>query len=152
MGHLSGIGQDLILLGTPPRQWLRLANEFTTGSSIMPQKRNPDFAEVTRAKAAALAGHVQTLLGIGTAAPGGYNRDTQWTKYVAMDAAAELSLAPEVFAGVFGTLTVHPVRMLDAAQVGFLNATDVADFLARTRNLPFRDCYRVLGALEEQLS
>lgn len=145
MGHLAGIGQDLILFSTPPRQWVRLPNEFTTGSSIMPQKRNPDFAEVTRAKAQVVAGCLQSLLGIGAVAPGGYNRDTQWTKYLVMDVAAEIAEAPAVFAAVFEGMRVFPERMAESTNVGFLNATDVADLLARTRGLPFRDCYRVLG-------
>jgi argininosuccinate lyase len=145
LAHLSSIGEDLILLSTPPRKWLRLADEVTTGSSIMPQKRNPDFAEVTRAKAAVVAGHVQAFLGIATAAPNGYNRDTQWTKYLAMDVSEEVRLAPDVFRVVFQTLQVNTEAMLAATQEGFLNATDVADYLARTRRLSFRLCYQILG-------
>ena len=145
LGHLSGIGQDLILFSSPPRTWLRLPDAFVTGSSIMPQKRNPDFAEVTRAKASVVAGIVQSLLGISTAAAGGYNRDTQWTKYLIMDAAAEVEGAPSLFAKVFEGLEVNAAEMEAACAEGFLNATDVADMLARTRGLPFRDCYRVLG-------
>ncbi|MDK2971965.1 MAG: argininosuccinate lyase [Candidatus Sumerlaeota bacterium] len=145
LGHLSGIGQDLILLSTPPRDWVRLPDEFVTGSSIMPQKRNPDFAEVTRAKAAAAAGIVQAFLGIATAAPLGYNRDTQWTKYLALDIAEEVRGAARIYAGVFDRLDVRTAKMRDACREGFLNATDVADFLAASRGLAFRDCYRVLG-------
>ena len=145
LGHLSGMGQDLILLSSPPRQWMRLDDAFVTGSSIMPQKRNPDFAEVTRARAAVAAGHLQALMGIGTAAPGGYNRDSQWTKYIVMDAAAEIEGAPALFARVFESLSVDANAMRAACAEGFLNATDVADYLARTRELPFRECYRLLG-------
>ncbi|MCB2154719.1 argininosuccinate lyase [bacterium] len=145
LGHLSGMGQDLILLSSPPRQWIRLDDAFVTGSSIMPQKRNPDFAEVTRARAAVLAGHLQALIGVGTAVPAGYNRDSQWTKYTVMDAAAEAEGAPTLFARVFETLAVDVEAMRAACAQGFLNATDVADFLSRTRELPFRDCYRLLG-------
>lgn len=143
--HLAGFGQDLILLSSPPREWVRLPEAFVTGSSIMPQKRNPDFAEVTRARAAAAASVVQALLGVAHAAPMGYNRDTQWTKYLVLDAAAHVEGAPRVFAGVVAGLVVHADRMHAACAQGFLNATDVADFLARTRGVPFRDCYRVLG-------
>lgn len=146
LNALSGMGQDLILLSSPPRDWVRLDDAFVTGSSIMPQKRNPDFAEVTRAKAATVAGQLQALLAIGVAAPGGYNRDTQWTKYLAMDVAEEARNAPLVFSGVFETLSVNADAMRSACAEGFLNATDVADHLARTRGLPFRTCYRVLGA------
>lgn len=150
LGHLSGIGQDLILLSTPPKALIRLSDAHVTGSSIMPQKRNPDFAEVTRARAATAAGFVQTFLGIGIAAPMGYNRDTQWTKYLVMDAGEEVRGAPSLFADVFRALEIDPDRMTAACQEGFLNATDVADFLARTRGLPFRDCYRVLGSAVKQ--
>jgi len=145
LAHLSGMGQDLILLSSPPREWVRLSDAFVTGSSIMPQKRNPDFAEVTRAKAAAAAGYAQALLNIGIAAPAGYNRDSQWTKYLVMDVEHEVHDAPRVFAGAFASLTVNAEAMRAACEVGFLNATDVADFLARTRRLPFRECYRILG-------
>ncbi|MEQ8822370.1 MAG: argininosuccinate lyase [Sumerlaeia bacterium] len=146
LSHLSGIGQDLILFSTPPREWLRLPDGCVTGSSIMPQKRNPDFAEVTRSKAAVAAGHVQQLLGIAHALPGGYNRDTQWTKYIAMDVAEEVRNGPLLFAAAFEGLKVNTEEMREACREGFLNATDVADFLARSRKLPFRSCYRVVGA------
>jgi len=145
LGHLSGIAQDIILLSSPPRQWLHLANEHVTGSSIMPQKRNPDFAEVTRARAAVAAGITQSLLGIGHGLMSGYNRDTQWTKYLVMDAADNARGAAGMFASVFGALRVNADAMLASCREGFLNATDVADHLARTRSLPFRTCYRIIG-------
>jgi len=145
LAHLAGIGQDLILLSTPPRDWLRLADEHVTGSSIMPQKRNPDFAEVTRARAAHGLGIAQSLAGIGTALPSGYNRDTQWTKYLAFDAIDNADGAADLFAGVFARLHVNRDAMKAACQVGFLNATDVADYIARARRLPFRQCYRLIG-------
>ncbi len=146
LGHLAGIAQDLILLSTPPRDWIRLADEHVTGSSIMPQKRNPDFAEVTRARAAHARGIVQSLAGITTALPSGYNRDTQWTKYLLFEAADNLAGAAAVYTSVFGRIRVNGPAMRAACAVGFLNATDVADYLARTRGLPFRSAYRHLGA------
>jgi len=145
LAHLSGVAQDIILLSSPPREWLRLADEHVTGSSIMPQKRNPDFAEVTRARAHVAAGLASSLLGIGTAAQSGYNRDSQWTKYLAFDAADNLAGAPEIFADVFAGISVDAPKMRAACDEGFLNATDVADFLARARQLPFRQCYRIIG-------
>jgi argininosuccinate lyase len=145
MNRLSGIGQDLILLSTPPRRWVRLDDRFVTGSSIMPQKRNPDFAEVTRAKAAAVAGIAAALLGIGRAAPAGYNRDSQWTKYLVMDAFAEAEGAAEIFAGVIGSLEVDARRMREACREGFLNAAEVAEALAAETRIPFRSCYRIVG-------
>jgi argininosuccinate lyase len=145
LNHLSGIAQDLILLSSPPREWIRLANEHVTGSSIMPQKRNPDFAEVTRARAAVAAGVAQSLMGIGHGLMSGYNRDTQWTKYLVFDAADNLRHAGPLFAGVFSAMKVNESAMFAACRQGFLNATDVADHLARTRQLPFRSTYKILG-------
>jgi argininosuccinate lyase len=146
MAHLGGISQDLITLTTPPRDWLRLANEHVTGSSIMPQKRNPDFAEVTRGRASVAAGITQSLLGIGSALPSGYNRDTQWTKYLVFDATDNAEGAAVLFADVFRRIEVNKESMKAACEIGFLNATDVADFLASSRGVPFRQCYRILGA------
>ncbi len=146
LAHLAGIGQDLILLSTPPREWLRLADEHVTGSSIMPQKRNPDFAEVARARAAHAGGIAQSLLSITSALPSGYNRDTQWTKYLVFDAADNARGAAPLCADVFRRMNVYTDRMRDACSIGFLNATDVADSMARLRGLPFRRCYRILGA------
>lgn len=145
LSHLSGVAQDLILLSSPPRDWIILANEHVTGSSIMPQKRNPDFAEVTRARAANAYGIVQSLAGIGSALPSGYNRDTQWTKYLVFDAADNAAGAAELYGEVFERMTVNREAMKEACGIGFLNATDIADYLARTRKIPFRACYRALG-------
>lgn len=145
LSHLAGMAQDLILLSTPPREWLRLADEHVTGSSIMPQKRNPDFAEVTRARAAHAFGIVQSLAGIGSGLPSGYNRDTQWTKYLGFDAADNVEGAARLYASVFRGLRIDKDAMKAGCEVGFLNATDVADFLARERRVPFRRCYRIVG-------
>lgn len=145
LNHLSGIAQDIILLSSPPRTWLQLADEHVTGSSIMPQKRNPDFAEVTRSRAAVAAGIVQGFLGVGKDMPSGYNRDSQWTKYLAFDAADNAAGAAEIFTTVFQQTIVDRDAMLQACNVGFMNATDVADYLSRTRDLPFRTTYKVMG-------
>ncbi|MCX7045441.1 MAG: argininosuccinate lyase [Candidatus Sumerlaeota bacterium] len=145
MTHLSQMGQDLIAFSTPPGDILRLDDRFTTGSSIMPQKRNPDFAEVTRARAAAAASLAHTLLEVARGSRSGYNRDTQWTKYWIMDLADEAENAPMVFAEAIRTLRFNePVRRAMIAR-GFMNAVDVADHLARTRNAPFRACYQILA-------
>ena len=145
LGHLSSVGQDMILLSSPPRDWLRLADEHVTGSSIMPQKRNPDFAEVTRSRAHVAVGYANSLQGIGVALPSGYNRDSQWTKYLAMDAADNARGAGDLFAAVFSRIQVNAPSMRAACDEGFLNATDVADYIASSRRLPFRQCYRFIG-------
>lgn len=145
MNRVAGVGQDLILLSTPPRAWVRIDNRFVTGSSIMPQKRNPDFTEVTRAKASVVGGIVAGLFGIARAVPAGYNRETQWTKYLTMDAFAEVEGAASIFAGVFETLHVDKAAMRAACRIGFMNAAEVSEALAAESGLPFRACYRVVG-------
>lgn len=143
--HLSIVAQDLILLSSPQHGILRVADRYTTGSSIMPQKRNPDFAEVTRAKAAVIHNLSASLFGIARGLLSGYNRDTQWTKYLAMDALDEAAGAPEVFSGVFETIRVDRTRARQSATDNFVNAVDIADNLARKGNLPFRTCYEIVS-------
>lgn len=146
MTHLSSLGQDLIFMTTPPRRGLRLSDAHVSGSSIMPQKRNPDFAEVTRARAQAVLSMAGNLAAIGRGALSGYNRDVQWTKYWIMELVAEFGQAPEVFAEVVGGLQVDGSELARAAAEGFSSATDLADHLARTRRIPFRRAYHVVGA------
>lgn len=145
MTHLSSLGQDLIFLSTPPRAAVRLSSAHVTGSSIMPNKRNPDFAEVTRARAGAVHALCQSLLGVGRGALSGYNRDTQWTKYWVMDLLWEVGEAPEVFAEVVEVLQPDRRALADLATAGFSLAADLADRLARTRSLPFRRAYHVVA-------
>ena len=145
MEHLSIMSQDLIMLSTPPREWVRISDSFVTGSSIMPQKRNPDFAEVTRAKAALVNGYLNSLLGIAKGALSGYNRDTQWTKYIVIDAIEECKDAPAVFTHVIETLEVNAAEMKKACRVGFINAVEVADFIAARFTIPFRTCHHLVA-------
>jgi len=145
MTHLSILSQDLILFTSPPRVFLRLPERFTTGSSIMPQKRNPDFAEVTRAKAAHVQGSLMSLMGQARGLLSGYNRDSQWTKYAVMDALAEARHACTVLGLVLGATDPAPEAMLAACKEGFLNAVEVSDYLCRRFGLDFRTCYRALG-------
>lgn len=147
MAILARIAQDLILLSSPPRCWLRLDDAHVTGSSIMPQKRNPDFAEVAIARAAVARELVAALAAIPPALPGGYHRGLQWTKYLAFDAADNLRGAMPVFAEVFTGLAVDARAMRAACRGGFLGAADLADLLASRRGMPFRDAYRIVGEL-----
>ncbi|MBD3266624.1 argininosuccinate lyase, partial [bacterium] len=126
--HLSCFSQDLILFSTEEFGYLGLPAAFTTGSSIMPQKRNPDFAEAIKAKAHAVQGYAQALGGINTANLFGYNKDVQWTKYQFMDAMRETQNAAEILSEVLPNLVVHADIMEKAARTGFLNAVDVADY------------------------
>ncbi|MEN6626456.1 MAG: argininosuccinate lyase [Candidatus Sumerlaeia bacterium] len=145
MTHLSSLGQDLIFHTTPPRHGLRLSQAHVTGSSIMPNKRNPDFAEVTRARAVAVAGLSQMLATVGRGALSGYNRDTQWTKYWIMDLLDEVGEAPELFGEVVEALEVDKAALAESAAEGFSLAADLADRLARTRKIPFRRAYHVIA-------
>lgn len=142
---LARIGQDIIFLSSPPREWIRLADAHVTGSSIMPQKRNPDFAEVTIARASAARSYAEALLAVPPALPGGYHRGLQWTKYLAFDAVDNLAGACLVYQEVFASLEVFPGKMRAACRVGFLNATDFADMISSTRGVTFREAYRLVG-------
>lgn len=145
MTHVSALGQDLIFLSSPPRSLIRLGEAHVTGSSIMPNKRNPDFAEVTRSRALAVHGLAGNLTGVGRGALSGYNRDTQWTKYWIMDLLWEVGEAPELFAEVLGALEVDAEACRRAAVEGFSVAADLADHLARTRGMPFRRAYHLVA-------
>jgi argininosuccinate lyase len=141
--HLSIISQDIIMLSAPQLGIMRIADRYVTGSSIMPQKRNPDFAEVTRAKAVVVQQMAASLFGIARGAFSGYNRDTQWTKYLIMDIFAEVADAPAIFAGVFDTLSIDESAAEASAAANFVNAVDVADVLAQESGLPFRTTYEI---------
>lgn len=146
MNHLSIISQDMILLSAPQFGIIKIADRYVTGSSIMPQKRNPDFAEVTRAKAALVQQLATALFGIARGALSGYNRDTQWTKYLILDAFDEVNDAPAIFQGVFETLQIDADAAERSARENFVNAVDVADVLAQESGLPFRSTYEIASA------
>lgn len=145
MNHLSIIAQDLLFLSLPYIQMIQIHDSFVTGSSIMPQKKNPDFAEVIKSKASFVHGNLASLFSVSKGNISGYNRDSQMTKYIIMDIIRECKNAPEVLQGVFETLTVFPQTMQRHCQTGFLNAVDLADYLAKTHSLSFRECYELLS-------
>ena len=143
MNHLSLIAQDLILLSHPYWGMVRLADRYVTGSSLMPQKRNPDLAEVVKGKTGWVAGMAAALLGASRGTMSGYNRDTQVTKYAIMDVLRECLPAPLVMRGALETLEVDAAAMAARLKQGFLLAADFADLLARNLGLPFRACYDI---------
>lgn len=145
MNHLSSLAQDLIVLSSFPRRYITLSDAYVTGSSIMPQKRNPDFCEVTRAKASMAHGLLQSLLGVNKASLAGYNRDQQWTKYMILDLYEEIRHAPVIFAGAMATLEVDAGAMLRDADKEFLNAVEIADLVAQTRGVPFRKAHALVA-------
>ncbi|MBF0239633.1 MAG: argininosuccinate lyase [SAR324 cluster bacterium] len=143
MNHCSIIAQDLIFLSLPYIKMIRIDDAFVTGSSIMPQKKNPDFAEVLKSKASLVQGALSSLMGIQKGGLSGYNRDTQLTKYLIMDVVRECEAAPVILKGVFETLHIHARQMKQHCQTGFMNAVDLADYLATRHHLPFRSCYNI---------
>jgi argininosuccinate lyase len=148
--HLSILSQDLIFLSLPQIAIVRIADRYVTGSSIMPQKRNPDFAEVTRAKAAMVQSLASALMGTAKGALSGYNRDTQWTKYLAMDALDEVGPAPLVFRGVIESLHIDETAASETASNHFIDAVDVADALANEAGVPFRTAYEIVSEAVRQ--
>ena len=145
MNHLSLLAQDLIFLSHPYVDLLRLPEEFVTGSSIMPQKKNPDFAEVIKGKTAMAHGLLQALLGVPKGMVSGYNRDSQVSKYLMMDVIRECESAPVILSGVMRGLEVQAEKMRTRCEEGFMNAVDVADMLSRDHGIPFRQCYHLLA-------
>jgi argininosuccinate lyase len=145
MNHLSTISQDLILLSTPYYNMLKIDDRFVTGSSIMPQKRNPDFAEIIRGKAASSHGTLVSLLGILKGAMSGYNKDSQQSKYLIMDLFRECKSAPLLLAEIVRTLQFKRDEMLRQSEADFMNSADFADWLAQKHHLPFRECYELIS-------
>jgi argininosuccinate lyase len=144
--HLSRIGEEICLWATSEFRWIRLADEFSTGSSIMPQKKNPDVAELARGKAGRLIGGLTGLLVTLKGLPLAYDRDLQEDKEPAFDAVDQLLLVLPALTGLVATMTVDTARLEAAAPEGFALATDVAEWLVRT-GIPFREAHEVAGTL-----
>ncbi len=138
MNHLSVIAQTLILFCTPQFGMVKVADAYSTGSSIMPQKKNPDPLEVIKGKASVAAGLLQGLIGMGKANFIGYNRDSQWAKYQILDLVRECILAPMIVKGVIKTLDVDQKKMEEWCNKGFIGTTTLLEQLAFHYNLPFR--------------
>lgn len=138
MNHLSLIAETLILMATPEFGMVKLADQFSTGSSIMPQKKNPDPLEVIKGKAGFAQGQLVSLLSMGKSNFIGYNRDSQWTKYIIMDLLHECQPAPVVLAGVLESLTINSAVMESWCHKGFIGATTLMEQLVITCNLPMR--------------
>ena len=144
MDHLSTIAQTLILLSTREFDMVRLNDRHCTGSSVMPQKRNPCSLEVVKAKTSFAHGMVVSLLSAGKALFMGYNRDTQWTKYWVMDLVEESKPTLSVMAEVIQLLRVNPSQMSEQAQEEFAGATSLMEWLVRYRSIPLRRAKMVL--------
>lgn len=145
--HLSRLAEEIVIWSTPGFDFVRLPDSFTTGSSIMPQKRNPDAAELVRAKSGRVIGALTSLLIVMKGLPLAYSKDMQEDKEAAFDALDALSLSLAAMTGMVRTLTVNETAMRAAASRGFSTATDLADWLVRALGLPFRQAHHVTGAL-----
>jgi argininosuccinate lyase len=143
--HLSRLGEEVCLWTSREFGWATLDDAFATGSSIMPQKKNPDVAELVRGKSGRLIGHLTGLLTTLKGLPFAYNRDLQEDKEPVFDAVDTLALVLPAVTGMVATMTFHPARMAAAAPEGFALATEIADWLVR-RGVPFRDAHEVAGS------
>jgi argininosuccinate lyase len=145
--HLSRFAEEIVLWCSPLAGLVSLSDKFTTGSSIMPQKRNPDAAELVRAKTGRIVGALQALLIVMKGLPLAYQKDMQEDKEGAIDALSALSLAIAAMTGMVCDMTPDVARMRQAAGAGYSTATDLADWLVRTHNMPFREAHHVTGRI-----
>ncbi|MDP1732701.1 MAG: argininosuccinate lyase [Devosia sp.] len=151
--HLSRFAEELVIWSSAQFGFVRLSDKFSTGSSIMPQKRNPDAAELVRAKIGRILGALTSLIVVMKGLPLTYSKDMQEDKEVAFDALDSLSLSLAAMTGMVGDLEVNRENMREAASSGFSTATDIADWLVRVANVPFREAHHITGrvvALAEQ--
>lgn len=146
MMHLSRLSEEIILWNSSEFGFIELDDAFSTGSSIMPQKKNPDVAELARGKTGRVYGDLMAILTVMKGLPLAYNKDMQEDKEALFDAVDTVEICLPVVAGMIDTMTVRADNMEKAAQKGFINATDVADYLTK-KGVPFRDAYKCSGAL-----
>lgn len=146
MMHLSRLCEEIILWSTSEFGFITLSDAYSTGSSIMPQKKNPDFAELIRGKSGRVIGDLMGLFVTMKGLPLAYNKDMQEDKEGALDAAATLEDSLRCATGMIATMTIHEDAMLASAAKGHMAATDVADYLAK-KGLPFRKAHEVVGHL-----
>ena len=146
MVHLSRFSEEIILWSSWEFKFVELSDAYTTGSSIMPQKKNPDMAELVRGKTGRVFGDLMGLLTTLKGLPLAYNKDMQEDKEGVFDAVDTVKMCLQVFAPMIATMTANTQNMKRAAQTGFINATDLADYLVK-KGLPFRSAYKISGQL-----
>ena len=144
MMHLSRLSEEIVLWANPAFGFVRLPDAFSTGSSIMPQKKNPDVAELMRGKTGRVYGALMGLFTVMKGLPLAYNRDMQEDKEGFLDANATVSASLAIMAAMLGELTFRVERMREACKAGFLNATELADYLV-AQGVPFREAHHVTG-------
>ena len=146
MMHLSRFSEEIILWASWEFKFIELSDAYTTGSSIMPQKKNPDMAELVRGKTGRVYGDLMAMLTTLKGLPLAYNKDMQEDKEAIFDAVDTIKMCLKVFAPMLATMTSRPDNMKKAAQGGFINATDLADYLVK-KGLPFRSAYKISGQI-----
>ena len=149
MMHLSRLSEELVLWSSWEFKFIKLSDAFTTGSSIMPQKKNPDMAELIRGKTGRVYGDLMALLTTLKGLPLAYNKDMQEDKEAVFDAVDTVKICLQVAAPMIADMTVLTGNMKKAAQEGFINATDLADYLVK-KGMPFRSAYKVSGQIVAQ--
>jgi argininosuccinate lyase len=146
MMHLSRFSEEIILWSSWEFKFIELDDSYTTGSSIMPQKKNPDMAELVRGKTGRVYGDLMALLTTLKGLPMAYNKDMQEDKEAIFDSIETVQKCLSIFTPMITTMKVNKDNMYKAAQKGFINATDLADYLAR-KGLPFRSAYKIVGQI-----
>ena len=146
MMHMSRFSEEIILWASWEFKFIQLSDAYTTGSSIMPQKKNPDMAELCRGKTGRVYGDLMALLTTLKGLPLAYNKDMQEDKEAVFDACETVIMCLKVFAPMLATMKSRPDNMKKAAQGGFINATDLADYLVK-KGMPFRSAYKISGQL-----
>ena len=142
--HLSKFAEDLIIWNTQEFAFVKMADAYATGSSLMPQKKNPDALELLRGKASRQIGHTMTLLTMLKGTPTAYNKDNQEDKEPLFDAIDTVKDSLRAFADMIPAIESKKANMYEAAKRGFSTATDLADYLVR-KGIPFRDCHEIVG-------
>lgn len=145
--HLSRLAEEIVMWTSPHFGFASLSDAFSTGSSIMPQKRNPDAAELCRAKVGRIAGAFQSLLIVMKGLPLAYSKDMQEDKAATFQALDDLALCLAAMAGMIADLKINKAAMREAAERGYSTATDLADYLVQRLGLPFREAHHVTGAI-----
>ncbi len=145
--HLSRLAEELVIWSSAQFRFVRMSDRFSTGSSIMPQKRNPDAAELVRAKSGRVLGAAVSLFMVMKGLPLTYSKDMQEDKEQVFDAADSLMLAVAAMEGIVRDMSANSAELESAAAAGYSTATDLADWMVRERGLPFREAHRVTGAL-----
>lgn len=144
--HLSRLAEELVIWSSSPFSFVRMSDAWSTGSSIMPQKRNPDAAELVRAKTGRANGALISMLTLMKGLPLAYSKDMQDDKQITFEAFDSLDLSLQAMAGMIETMTFNKENLAEAASGGFSTATDLADWLVREINIPFREAHHITGA------